>query len=557
MSQRLIFLVCLLLLSAVGCRSSRPAPVQFDNQSLDRVSHASFNQIDVSQGNDLELAGEYSVEQLVEIAMGDNPGIAAARFAADAARHRAPQEFALPDPVLNTTTYLAPVQTAAGEQDFALGISQKYVDSRRRNTRAAMAGEEYAAARAEVVAAELSVAERVRVTCFRILAVREFREITRMDLEQLEQIRDVAMRRYEVDTNVSQKDVLAIQLEQSSLTNRLIELDEQEARHKATLARLVSSRLPDLIEVSGGMAEPSFSAIDFEELTAVALQMRPELQSQIARVRRDRKAICLARLSGRPDMTVGLNWIATSTDGISPVANGEDALLLGVGFNLPVRRDRIQGAVCEATSRSLASQARLENTQDEITSEIFDAISTADSAREMLLLLDEEMVPTAERIFNLSINEYAEGETDYVQLIENWRALLRYRTTRIRLLSEYNISIAALSKAVGSLEPLQDLQTNSHTSESQDFEDWEGPANDSPAGAAEDASMELPPEPNEPSFPEVPAGTIERLASYESVEQVEPEADNGDKSHIEQDVNVLEAAPQWTTPAAVTGEAGN
>ena len=53
-------------------------------------------------------------------------------------------EFALPDPSINTTTFLAPVQTAAGEQNFALGVTQKLTRRDRRATKAAIAADDIA-----------------------------------------------------------------------------------------------------------------------------------------------------------------------------------------------------------------------------------------------------------------------------------------------------------------------------------------------------------------------------------------------------------------------------
>ena len=453
-----------LLAAVVGCRSARPVtvPDHFGSHDADHTAVAVLHEHVAQSGFPavesvwpVAASGVYSIEQLVEYAVAGNPNVAAARYAAEAARQRVPQEAALPDPVLNTTTYLAPVQTAAGEQDFGLGISQKYVDARRRSTRAGMACEEFKAARAELAVAELDVAEKVRTTCYRILEVRQLSEITQLDLVQLEQIRDIVLRRYEVGADVSQKDVLAIQLEQSELTGRLLELKEREAQLRSSLARLLNVSSADTIQLEDGMLEPADGDLDLDAMVSTALQMRPELQNRLARLRRDQKAVSLAMLGSRPDVTVGLNWIATSTNGISPVANGDDALMLGIGFNLPVRNGRIQGAVSEASAHSLASQSRLEGTRNQIADEIANAIASAENAGDMLELLDQEMMPAAQRVLDLSIDEYAEGDGDYVQLIENWRALLRFRKTRIKLLSAFNIAMANLTRATGSLMPIE------------------------------------------------------------------------------------------------------
>ena len=90
-----------------------------------------------------------TIEEYVQLGLERNPQIAAAEHRIEAARYRIPQALALPDPMVSTTTHLAPVQTAAGEQAFALGVSQKYTHNDRRAAQAAIASEEVAAAEAE------------------------------------------------------------------------------------------------------------------------------------------------------------------------------------------------------------------------------------------------------------------------------------------------------------------------------------------------------------------------------------------------------------------------
>ena len=111
-------------------------------------------------------------------------------------------------------------------------------------------------------------------------------------------------------------------------------------------------------------------------------------------------------MQNKPDFTVGLNWIATSSDGISPVANGDDALLLGIGFNLPIRKGRIQAAICEAKESSLASASQLESLKDEVAEEVFDFVAKAEGTADTLQLLQEDIIPKSERTLDLSIEEY-------------------------------------------------------------------------------------------------------------------------------------------------------
>ena len=87
-----------------------------------------------------------SIENYVQLGLARNPAVAEARHRIESLRHRIPQELSLPDPRVNTTTHLSPVETAAGRQAFALGVSQKFVNSQRLATKAAIALEDVRAA---------------------------------------------------------------------------------------------------------------------------------------------------------------------------------------------------------------------------------------------------------------------------------------------------------------------------------------------------------------------------------------------------------------------------
>ena len=400
-----------------------------------------------------EATSPQSIESLVQLGLSHNPRIAQAKHRINALSHRIPQELSLPDPIAKTVTHLSPVETAAGRQAFALGVSQKFVNADRRATKAAMANDEVRSAEAELKTIEREIAEQIRVACYQLLLVRETIRITNEDVESLAQIEEVVLRQYEVKKSVSQQDVLNVQIEQSKVENQLMQLRQKERSYQARLARLLHFKPAFSFALADTLTSSSMS-LDVDQLIGLAQQVRPELESQLAQIRRDRRKIDLAKLQNKPDFTVGLNWIATSTDGISPVGNGDDALLLGIGFNLPIYKDRIRAAACEATAASLASTAKLEVIQDEIAEEVFDTVAKLASTATMLTLLEDDIIPKSERTLELAIDEYSTGKTDFTQLIDNWRGVLKYRVALANLQAQQLQLLASLARQVGQLEPL-------------------------------------------------------------------------------------------------------
>ena len=439
----------LILIVVSGCQS--PQTVLQTLQRSDQCFTAPVSRI----GETAETTSESGrIEEYVQLGLFRNPRIQEAQHRIDAIQHRVPQVLSLPDPMVNTNTHLAPVETAAGRQAFSLGVSQKFTNAERRSTRAAIVSDEAAAAEADLANAQLEIAESIRAACYQLLFIRKSIEITNDDRESLEQIAEVVLRQYEVKESVTQQDVLNVQTEQSKIENQITELKQKEKSFQARLGRLLHVDPRSNLQISDQLGTAN-AYLNVDELIAQAVETRPDLQSQLAVIRRDRRKIQLAHLEEKPDFTVGLNWIATSSDGISPVANGDDALLLGIGFNLPVYKSRIRAGICEAQSNRLASESRLASLQDLASEEVFDLVAKLESTRETLSLIQEDIIPKAERTLEVSIDEYAADSVTYVQLIANWRSVLRYRVTEANLQAQYQQQLASLARSIGQLNPIQ------------------------------------------------------------------------------------------------------
>ena len=479
--MRKLAVAVLIIAGISGCRSP-----QVMMQQLESCRPCVADASTLSQSVPVETTSEAgTVEEYVQLGLQRNPQLQEAQHKIEAIGHRVPQVLSLPDPMVNTTTHLSPVETAAGRQAFALGVSQKFTNAERRATKAAIVNDEVAAAEAELAKIQLEIAEKIRTACYQLLFVRKSIEITTEDAESLAQIAEVIERQYEVKQSVTQQDILNVQIEQSKIENQITDLQQKGKSYQARLARLLHVDPRSELQIIDQLQTQS-SQLNAESLIATAVQLRPELRSQIANVNRDQKKIHLASLESKPDFTVGLNWIATSDNGISPVANGDDALLLGVGFNLPVYKNRIRAGICEAQANRRASQSRLESLQDIVAEEVFDLVAKLESNQQTMDLIRNDILPKAQRTLDLSIDEYATDEVEYVQLIANWRTVLRYRVAEANLQSQHGQLLASLARGVGQMEPI--AAVNSGTVGQPEFEDVEPLAESTQESAEESTS---------------------------------------------------------------------
>ncbi|HMO13689.1 MAG TPA: TolC family protein [Pirellulaceae bacterium] len=447
-------LAIFLAITSVGCRTSdRVQQAAHDRVASERL-HACYSAdayFELSDDAATQFSGPQSLDEYLHIGLLQNPEIQKARFMVDALSQRIPQAASLDDPMLEVMTGVSHVETAAGPQDLALGLSQMIPWRGKREMRTAIAIEEVQAARAELLAVELKVVEQIKTAYHQLYFIQQAISITERDRQQLALIGDVVLQRYQVKREVTQQDVLQVQVALSQIDAELVQLRQQKASTQARLARLM--HLPPSTQFEALDSFPAEQILHgIQNLYQLAVESRPELQSQLAKIQRDRKAVCLAMLENYPDMTFGVNWIAVGSDGLSPVANGEDSLMLTLGLNLPIYRNRIDAGIREARFMAMASAQEYETMRDETLESITDLFAKMNSQYETLTLFRDNIIPKQKLTLEQSIEDYTVGSVDFLQLIEIWRQLFRFQIQEKRLEADLHQSLAELSRVLGQFQ---------------------------------------------------------------------------------------------------------
>ena len=438
---------------AAGCRS----PQQIRDPDYAQVAH------DVQQvwcerttvvpttapvAND--LAGPHSVEEYIATALAQNPSIQAARKKMEAAAHQVPVAASLADPILKITAQPEPVQTAAGQQEMIIAANQKFQWVGKLDKRAQVAEAQTNVERARLAGVELQTIAQVKRAYYELYFIQQATEVTQREQKLLGDIREVANSRYKTGQS-SQQDVLRADLEISQVENELIRLRQRRESGQARLARLLHVAPQTPVATLASLSPESLPS-NLELLQQQAIAARPELHAQLAAIRRDRRQADLARLDYKPDVTLGLSWIDVSESGISPVSNGRDSFLLSAGVNLPVYRKRLDSSIRSAEAKVVATAREYDALRDGTLEEVTDLFAQARSQQDLLLLLREDILPKARQTLKVSTSAYNVGEVDFLQLIDNWRQVLRYEINYHRLEASLRQTLAELERVTGGFE---------------------------------------------------------------------------------------------------------
>jgi len=303
-------------------------------------------------------------------------------------------------------------------------------------------------ARAQLATAELEVIEQVSRGYYQLYFVEQSIQITEQNRNLLADILQIADARYRTGTT-SQQDVLRLQAELSTIDSDIVRLRQELDSARAELAQLLHVSPETPFETTRQLVAQDVPR-DLDRLYKQAVAARPELHEQLAAIERDRFKVERAQLEYFPDLTFGAQWGQMTTNrALAGSADGLDMVGLNVSGNLPVYRNKISAGVREAEAQVVASARQYDQMRDQTLRDVKSLFAQANSQQEMARLFGESIIPKTQQALDVAIREYQVGTTEFVQMIDNWRELLRFQIMHQQLEAQLRQSLASLERVVG------------------------------------------------------------------------------------------------------------
>ena len=417
-----------------------------------------------------EADSSSDLADLLARARAENPEIAAAEQAVEAARARAEAAGILPDPMIGLGLVNALVSDPISSRDFMtmrmVEVGQRLPYPGKLGLEREIAAWELAVAEAERRAVELEVVSEVKTVYYEIFFLDRSREIVDRNRALLADFASVTQVRYGVGAG-SQQDVLKAQVEHTRLGDELIGLSERRATVLAELNALLdrpsSTPVEDPVLPEGvieavipepgqevrftaialeGARGPSGPIPDLESLQRRAEEGNPRIQAHLARIRGQEARAELAGKAALPDFDVSVGYGQRS--------NREDMLSVWLSVPVPVFKGRKQDALEAGEGSELSSlEASHREVVNEIRAEVAELHASLVRTRDQLALLQEGILPQARASLESATAGYPVATVDFLTVIDNQATLFRHELDYHRLLTAFGTDLAALERAVG------------------------------------------------------------------------------------------------------------
>jgi len=385
-----------------------------------------------------------TLQDAIVEALARNPTLIAARKQFEAVQRRPAQERFLMPPSFEAQIWQWPVTTAnpLNTNMYMFTIKQELPGRGKRELRAAVAEKDVELASADLAVRARDVVNEVMRAYADIVIARRATEIHLASVDVLRQIADASTLKYSAGRS-SQHDVLKSVVELSRLHEDLVMHEESAAIAAARLNTLLDrdpqTPIGPLDEPREAIALPASA-----DLQRLAVDRQPELRGARLGVERAQAALAAVDREYKPDFFVGGGYM------LMPREAGAWTALVGMTWpNAPWSRGRLNAQKAEATASEEAASAQVQVVERAIRQAVHEAYVRAQAAGQRAALLRTTIVPQSEQTLEVSRVAYQADRLDFQSLIDNQRALLDARLNYYRALSDRELALADLSRAIG------------------------------------------------------------------------------------------------------------
>ncbi len=391
----------------------------------------------------------------VMAAVESNPAILESRARYEAARQRAPQAAALPDPVVSFTQALRSVETRVGPQLNGVTLTQAFPWFGTLALRGRVALLEATALHHLHQAARRDVVARVKEVYYDLGYVDAALGLAGEEQSLLEHYETLASARYATGQGLQQA-VIRLQAEITRVIDRRHLLERQRATLAARLNTLLDRRAEEPVPPVAPLARPPV-AVDREELYRLGDRNRHELQAASALIEGGERSVELARKSARPGFTasVGVTNVGRRDDAaLLPLPDdGRNSVTISLGMSLPLWGAKYRARVVEADAELRAHTRRRAAARNAMEMEVQEGVVRLETLDRQIDLLDTVLIPQTEEALRATETAYETGELGVLELLDSERTVIDVRSMRARYLSDLLIALAALERAIGTRVP--------------------------------------------------------------------------------------------------------
>ncbi len=234
---------------------------------------------------------------------------------------------------------------------------------------------------------------------------------------------------------VTQTDILKANSELSKMESILVDIEQSRLKSVAELNSLVNKKPDAPVGKPSGKFSPDID-VALDKLISIAHDNLPKIKFQKLLYEKNIYGLGLTKLQWFPDIMAGVKFSAM-----------ENIYMLKMP--VPLYFGRQIASVKSFSEEKESSVKALESSKANAARDIQEFLTTYDSKKKIAVIYETSILPLAKQTLEITESAYRTGKNDFLDLLDSQKRYLDYNIEYIRVISEKEISLAELEKAVG------------------------------------------------------------------------------------------------------------
>ncbi len=368
----------------------------------------------------------YSLDDLVQIGLAQNPRLVQGAYSVTAAQARAYQAGLYPNPTVAFTLDELGDRTGQRGVNTLPLVTQEIVTGRKLTLNRAAAGKEVDQAGLALASQRATLLSGVRVAFFDLLVLQRRIEL----LGELTALADQSIA--QTKKLLDAKQVARLDLVQLEVEAERLRTDQEAAERElpAAFRRLAAvvgvNRLP--AKPLTGSLDAALPDYDLERLQQYILSVHPDRQSAVVGVERAKLVLRRAEVEPIPNVSLSAGYVRQNQ-------NQSNDWTVGLSVPVPVW-NRNQGNIRAAKAQIAESIQAIAVVENDLTERLATAFRDFAASKKRAERYKAAIMPRARETYDLSVKAYQGGQFEYLRVLEAQRSVAQANLDYIRALGE-------------------------------------------------------------------------------------------------------------------------
>ncbi|MEZ4944679.1 MAG: TolC family protein [Cyclobacteriaceae bacterium] len=381
--------------------------------------------------------GQSILDDYLEEAQQNNPGLKARYAEFEAAMQKVPQMSSLEDPNFKVSSFGQMVETRTGQQMARFSLEQMFpwfgTLKEQRNAAALNAEAVFESFKNDKNELTLNV----KAAYYPLFELEESIRLSEENLEILSSFKTIAISKFR---NGSGKlsDALRVDLMTNEINSEIAILKEKRKSLVIAFNKLLNRDENEEVVV-----EPYHEMINATS-SRDSLVNNPQLEVLRKKALAAQAQERLAEKQAMPKLGVGVEYIVTQKRPEMTFAdNGKDAYMAMVSVSLPIYRKKYKASIKESQLMQTSFTAMQEETENNLIAQYEMANFELSRVKQQVDLYSKQVEQT-KQIITLLLTAYGNDEADFEEILAMQQMLLKYELLEVTAKKDYAVAIAKL-----------------------------------------------------------------------------------------------------------------